>query len=87
MGVSLFVLERVMQDKLLLNRGDKLVQVGFSIKGFLNKTDIKTYSIINENGLKVGTVIYQDKTSIFGGRSQSIEQRDMQGYSVQDLTW
>ncbi len=76
-----------MKEKLILNHGDKLVQIDFDFQGGLSKVNTKIFSIVNEKGIKVGTVIYKDQTSIFGERSQTVDQRDLQGRSVVDVSW
>ncbi|WP_040393635.1 hypothetical protein [Cellvibrio sp. BR] len=77
-----------MEDKLKLSAGDTLVKEGHRSKGPMAETDIWTYSIINSKGEKVGSVEYTDHTSINGfNRTQSVEQRDIDGNIIIDVSW
>ncbi|MDX1723729.1 MAG: hypothetical protein R3355_11595 [Pseudomonas sp.] len=77
-----------MRGNLKLNEGDTLVQESHRSKGPLAETDIYTYSIVNAQGEKVGSVVHVDHTSIKGfNRSQSVEQRDISGNLVVDVRW
>ncbi|MDE8809496.1 hypothetical protein P0C28_09495 [Aeromonas hydrophila] len=77
-----------MHDKLKLNHGDTLIQESHRSKGTLAEMDIYTYSIINAQGTKVGSVVYTDHTAIKGfRRTQSVEQRDSSGALIVDVSW
>ena len=77
-----------MEDKLKLKPGEKLVQENHRSKGPMAETDIWTYSIIDENSNKVGSVVHTDHTSINGfKRTQSIVQKDQNGNIVVDISW
>ena len=77
-----------MEDKLELKQGEKLIREGHQSKGPMAEKDIWTYSIIDSNNNKVGSVIHTDHTSINGFRcTQSIEQKDQNGKIIVDITW
>ena len=77
-----------MEDKLKLKQGEKLIKEGHRSKGPLAETDIWTYSIIDEQNNKVGSVIHTDHTSINGfKRTQSVEQKDKDGNIIVDISW
>lgn len=77
-----------MKDKIKLNHGETLKQESHRSKGTMAETDIWTYSVLDSNGNKVGTVVHTDHTSIRGfNRTQSVEQRDVNGNIVVDVTW
>lgn len=77
-----------MYDKLKLNDGDTLTQESQRSKGPMAEMDISTYSIINAQGTKVGSVVYTDHTAIRGGRrTQTVKQRDSSDTLIVDVSW
>lgn len=77
-----------MRDKLKLNDGDSLIQENHRSKGTMAETDIYTYSIIDAQGNKTGTVVHTDHTAIKGfQRTQTVEQRDISGVLIVDVSW
>ena len=77
-----------MVTKIKLNHGEKLERESHRSKGTLAQTDIWTYSILDVEGKKVGSVIHTDHTSIKGfQRTQSVEQRDSAGKIIVNVTW
>lgn len=77
-----------MEEKLKLNFGESLKQESYRSKGTMAQTEIWTYSILDENGNKVGSVVHTDHTALNGfKRTQSVEQRDMNGTIIVDITW
>ncbi|MBF6651035.1 hypothetical protein [Methylobacter sp. BlB1] len=77
-----------MKEKLKLNSGETLKQESHRSKGTMAETDIWTYSILDSNGNKVGSVVHTDHTSIKGfNRTQSVEQRDSDGKVIVDVSW
>ncbi len=77
-----------MESKLKLNQGETLKQINHRSKGPLAETDIYTYSILNEDGEKVGAVTHTDHTAIKGfKRTQTIEQTDNLGNVIVSESW
>lgn len=77
-----------MEDRLKLNIGETLKQESFRSKGTMGQTDIWTYAILDANGNKVGSVVHTDHTALNGfKRTQSIEQRDVSGKIIVDVSW
>lgn len=77
-----------MESKLKLNEGDTLKQTNHRMKGPMEETDILTYDILNKNGETIGTVTYTDHTAIKGfGRTQTVEQKDISGKVIVDISW
>lgn len=77
-----------MKDRIKLNPGETLKQEDHRSKGTMAETDIWTYTILDSSGKKVGSVVHTDHTSIKGFyRTQSVEQRDINGKIVVDVTW
>jgi len=78
----------MLKEKLKLNVGDTLKNIGHRSKGFLAETDICTYSIINSSGEVVGTVEYTDHSSVENyKRTQRVVQRDASGEIIVDENW
>ena len=77
-----------MESRLKLNEGDTLKKTDHRMKGPMQETDIWSYDILNKNGETVGTVIHTDHTAIKGfGRTQTVEQRDISGKIIVDISW
>ncbi len=77
-----------MKSRLILNDGDRIEETSHKMEGFMQETDIYTYSIINANGEIVGTVEYTDHTAVKGfRRTQSVTQKDFTGKILVDITW
>ena len=77
-----------MHEKIKLEIGEFLSIESRKTKGPLAETDIATYSIINTNGDKVGSVVHTEHTSIKGlNNTQRVEQRDINGVLVLDTRW
>lgn len=77
-----------MESKLKLNAGDTLKQTNHEMKGFMQETDIWTYSILNKDGVVVGSVIHTDHTAIKGFRkTQTVEQKDSLGNVIVNMSW
>lgn len=77
-----------MKDKLKLNPGETLQQVGFRNKGSMAQTDIETLSILNADGVVVGNVVYTDHTDLkTSRRKQHVCQTDIEGKVIVDERW
>jgi len=77
-----------MESKLKLNTGDTLKQTNHKMKGSMQETDIWTYSVLNQNGEVIGSVIHTDHTSINGfQRTQTVEQKDNSGNIIISISW
>lgn len=77
-----------MKSKIKFNPGESLKRESSRSKGSMAQTDIDTYSIINEAGEIVGTVVHEDHTSINGfKRTQSVTQRDKNGTIIVQESW
>jgi len=77
-----------MEDKLKLNTGDTLKQTNHRSKGTMGQTDIWSYDVLDSNQNKVGSVVHTDHTSLNGfQRTQSVEQRDVNGKIIVDISW
>lgn len=77
-----------MRDRIKLNPGEELKLETSRSKGTMAETDIDTYSIINEAGEVVGSVVHTDHTSLRGfRRTQTVIQKDANGNIVVDEQW
>ena len=78
-----------METKIKLKSGETLKRVKSTSKGPLAETDIITYSVLDEHGQVVGSVLHTDHTSINAPfrRTQSVIQRDASGTVVVDEQW
>jgi len=78
--------QKKLKEKLKLNSGETLKQESHRSKGTMAETDIWTYSILDSNGNKVGSVVHTDHASIKGfNRTQPVEQRDSDGKVIAGL--
>lgn len=77
-----------METKILLKSGETLKLLGERTKGPLEETEIRSWEIVNEAGVKTGSVEYTDHTSINGlKRSQHVVQKDSAGNVIIDVRW
>ncbi len=78
-----------METKIKLKPGERLKLVNSASKGMLAETDVFTYSVLDEHGQVVGSVLHADHTSIKAPfrRTQSVVQRDASGAVVVDEQW
>lgn len=77
-----------MKSKIKLNPGETLKHESSRSKGSMAQTDIDSYSIVNEAGDIVGTVVHEDHTSLNGfKRTQSVTQKDKNGNIVVQESW
>lgn len=77
-----------MESKIKLNSGEELKFENSKSKGTMAQTDINHYSIINEAGDVVGTVIHEDHTSLNGfRRTQHVTQKDSDGNIIVQESW
>ena len=71
------------KDKLVLADGEQVKHESSRSVGFMGEDDIETYSILDKDGVKVGTVKVVDHTAVRGlRRTVHIEQRDLDGRLV-----
>lgn len=77
-----------MENKVKLNPGETLRRESSRTKGTHAQTDIDTYSIINEHGEVVGSVVHTDTTAIKGFKqTQTLVQKNAAGEVVLELKW
>ena len=77
-----------MLDKLQLKPGETLRLEKTRTVGSHGQTDIETYSVINEQGEVVGTVIYTDTITINGlKKRQTLLHKDLNDKTVLDIRW
>jgi hypothetical protein len=77
-----------MRTKIKLNLGEELKHESHRSKGSMAQTDITTYSVINEQGEIVGSVVHEDHTSLNGfSRTQHVTQKDKNGKTIIQESW
>lgn len=77
-----------MKDRIKLNQGESLQRESTRTKGPMAEMDITNYSILNQQGDRVGSVIYTDHTALKGfRRTQTVLQKDIDGNVLIDVTW
>ena len=77
-----------MHEKVKLNPGETLKRESSRTKGTLAQTDIDTYSVINDQGEVVVSVVHADTTAINGfKRTQKLVQKDASGNIIVDTQW
>lgn len=77
-----------MREKIKLNPGEELKFERSRSKGSMGQTDIDYYIVVNELGEEVGTVVYEDHTSLKGlKRVQKVIQRDNDGKIIVQESW
>jgi hypothetical protein len=77
-----------MKSKIKLNPGETLKRESSRSEGSMGQTDIDSYSILNEAGDIVGTVVHKDHTSINGfKRTQNVTQKDKDGNIIVQESW
>jgi len=78
----------MMKDKVKLKEGESLRHEQSTSKGFMAEEDINEYSIVNEQGQVVGSVVHHDHTAVRGGRrTQSVRQTDSSGNVIVNESW
>lgn len=76
------------RDKIKLNPGETLRFDRSHSKGSLGQEDINIYSVLNQDGIVVGTLEHRDHTSIRGfSRTESLIQKDNTGKLIVDEHW
>ena len=81
-------MEDSIEKKLNLKQGEVLKRTGHSMKGSLQETDVYTYDIVDENGVKVGSVEHTHHTAIKGFKvTQTVIQKTVDGEIVINERW
>jgi len=81
-------MEAIMKSKIKLNPGETLKLESSRSKGSMAQTDIYSYSVLNSNGDIIGSVNYEDHTSLNGfNRTQNVTQKDSSGNIIVQLAW
>ena len=76
------------REKLTLQPGDVIKKESWRAKGSMAQTDIYKYSIVDSQGVVVGTVDYEDHTSLNGfKRTRTLTQYDLEGNVVVNKNW
>ena len=78
-----------METRIKLRDGETLKLIKSESKGSMAETDVYTYSILDELGQAVGSVVHTDSTSIKAPfrRTQSVIQRDAAGAKIVQEDW
>ncbi|MDT0581703.1 hypothetical protein [Brumicola blandensis] len=77
-----------MITKLKLEQGEELKHERSRTKGTMAQTDIECYSVINSKGEVVGSVVYEDHTSLNGfKRTQHVTQKSSDGKIIVQESW
>lgn len=75
-------------DKLILSDGQAVVHKEHKFKGSLQETDIDTYDVVDQDGVKVGDLEVVDHTAVRGfARTVSVRQRDAAGRVLVETSW
>ena len=75
-------------EKLILNDGQTIVHKDHKFKGSLQETDIDTYDVVDQEGVKVGDLVVIDHTAVKGfTRTVSVKQRDAKGNVLVETSW
>lgn len=73
------------QSKVVLNTGETLRHDGSSSKGFMQETDVDSYSIVQADGVITGSVTVTDHTAVKGfKRTVHIVQKNASGKIIID---
>ncbi|TDF37413.1 hypothetical protein EYS14_14780 [Alteromonadaceae bacterium M269] len=77
-----------MKEKLKLSPGEELRLEKSKSIGTMGQTDVYTYSIVNNTGEIVGSVVHTDEIKLNGlKRAQSLVQKDLSGAVIIDEHW
>lgn len=77
-----------MHEKVKLYPGETLKRESSSTKGTLGQTDIDTYSVINDQGEVIGSVVHTNTTAINGFKqTQTLVQKDTSGKVIVNIQW
>lgn len=77
-----------MRNKIILKDGEKLKLISNKSKGHMGQTEITTYSVVDEGGNIVGSVVHTDAFQINGLRHRNhVIQKDSSGNVLVDLNW
>ncbi|WP_394222681.1 hypothetical protein [Alteromonas gracilis] len=81
-------MEEIIKNKLTLKQGEVLKLIDHRMKGSLQETDVYNYDIVDESGLKVGSVEYTHHTAIKGFKvTQTMTQKTLDGEIVNNERW
>jgi hypothetical protein len=73
------------QSRVILRDGESLKHERSSTQGFMQETDVDTYSIVQADGSVVGSVTVTDHTAVRGfKRTVNVVQKDTNGKVVVD---